>query len=259
VPLRTTYADSNVHHDRWRDVYRRNPSQRRFDDEIYRWLSQQIQPRGSWLDAGCGSGEHSIRLARLFADVLAVDLSPKVLKAAAEEAERQGLSDRIRYQCHALEELPPGLESTNVHCRGVIMHIPAWREALRNISRCVKPGGYLILCENDRRSVEAWLVMGLRRILRRRSRVEVTEGGLEFWSEPQGKPFVVRMANLDALESTIRECGIKPLFRRSVALFDLNRFPRPLRAFVVQLNRAWFRLNLPFASGVLIVAQRDVV
>lgn len=90
------------------------------------------------------------------------------------------------------------------------MHIPAWREALRNISRCVKPGGYLVLCENDQRSVEAWLVIGLRRILRRRSRAEATEGGLEFWSEPQGKPFVVRMANLDALESAIRECGIKP-------------------------------------------------
>lgn len=210
MPLRTTYAESNVHHDRWRDVYGRNPSQLRFDDEIYRWLSQQIQPRGSWLDAGCGSGEHSIRLARLFADVLAVDLSPKVLKVAAEEAERQGLSDRIRFHCEALEELPPRLESTNVHCRGVLMHIPAWREALRNISRCVKPGGYLVLCENDQRSVEAWLVIGLRRILRRRSRAEATEGGLEFWSEPQGKPFVVRMANLDALESAIRECGIKP-------------------------------------------------
>src|ERR1700746_428668 len=92
LPPPTTYAESNVRHDRWRDVYGRNPSQLRFDDEIYRWLSQQIQPRGFWLDAGCGSGEHSIRLARLFADVVAVDLSPKVLKSAAEEAERQGLS-----------------------------------------------------------------------------------------------------------------------------------------------------------------------
>lgn len=33
--LRTTYAESNVHHDLWRDVYQRYLSQLRFDGEIY--------------------------------------------------------------------------------------------------------------------------------------------------------------------------------------------------------------------------------
>lgn len=208
--------------------------------------------------AGYGLRRTRIRLARLFADVVAVDLSPEMSKSAAEEAELQGLSVRIRFQCDALEDLAPGLETTNVHCRDVLMHIPAWRESLRNISRCVKPGGYLVLCENNQRSVEAWLAMALRRILRPRSRVGATARGLGFWSEPQGKPFVVRMANLDAVESTMRECGIKPLFRRPLALFDINRFPRPLRPFIVRLNRAWFRLNLPVASGVLMVGQREL-
>jgi len=133
MPLRTTYAESRVHHDRWRDVYGRNPSQLRFDNEIYRWLSEKIQP-----------------------------------------------------------------------------------------------GEYLVLCENDQRSFEAWLVMSLRRRLRRRSRVEATEGGLEFW--PQGSPSIrpygvtKKPAIVFSHERADRERRCSILARTGPLFFDLPTY-----------------------------------
>jgi hypothetical protein len=137
------------------------------------------------------------------------------------------------------------------------MHIPEWRSALANICRAVKPGGYVVLFESNSHSLEAWFVQVVRRVQRRRSRMTRTEDGLEFWSESEGKPFLVRMTDRAVLEREMRANGIAPLFSRTIALVDLNRFPARLRSAISVLNRLWYRFNLPFGSGLVIVGQKQ--
>jgi SAM-dependent methyltransferase len=135
--------------------------------------------------------------------------------------------------------------------------VPDWRTSLENLCRCLKPGGNLVIFEGNMHSLEGWLVKAVRRIQKRKSKMVETAGGLEFWTEAHGAPFLVRLANLDALESAMIDFVIQPQFRHAVALFDLNRFSARLRPWLIPVNRLWFRLNLPFGSAVIVVGRRN--
>jgi ubiquinone/menaquinone biosynthesis C-methylase UbiE len=257
--LRSTYADSKLH-DKWRRVYRSDPRQLALDEVLYDWLFRRLQPQGAWLDAGCGSGERTFMLARRAGSVLAIDLSPSVLQVAATNAAALQIERRVQFEQGGLEELNgesvPRFRRHNVHCRGVLMHIPEWHAALVNLCRCAESGGYVVVLENNSRSLETVIVRLSRWIVRPRSRMVATDGGLEFRAESDGKYFVVRMANLRAIEEVMRAENVAPLLRRAISLFDTDRFPGLLRRLVINLNWLWFRGNLPLASGVMIVGRK---
>jgi SAM-dependent methyltransferase len=259
LPLEHTYRDPQIH-DGWRRVYHSNKAQSHFDDKVYDWLFRTLQPYGLWLDAGCGPGEHSVRIARSTgAGVLAIDISPEALKLASQTVQEQALGAQISLVRCALEDLPPLLKVDHVHSRGVLMHIPEWRSALCNLCGCIRNDGYLVLFENNRWSLEMLVVKTIRRVRHCRSQMVYCDGGIEFWSEEGGKPFVVRAANIKVLIGVIRSCGIDLVARRSACLFDIYRFPPIIRPVVIALNRIWFRWNLPFGSGVILVGKRSSV
>jgi SAM-dependent methyltransferase len=58
-------------------------------------LEQEGWIRGRVLDAGCGSGEHTIHLARLGYDVVGVDLSERALEEARANAAARGVPARF--------------------------------------------------------------------------------------------------------------------------------------------------------------------
>ena len=65
-------------------------------------------PRGSVLDAGCGSGVVGIAAARLgFGPVVAVDLDPVAVKVARENVLANGVSVDVRLADVLADELPP--------------------------------------------------------------------------------------------------------------------------------------------------------
>lgn len=51
--------------------------------------------KGAVLDAGCGTGEHTIHLARLGYDVRGIDFSPRAVEHARENAVRQRVAARF--------------------------------------------------------------------------------------------------------------------------------------------------------------------
>src|SRR5262249_18626805 len=143
------------------------------------------------LDAGCGVGYHTLAFARRGYSCVGVDLSPVVLEQAVRNRDEAGLYDRASFACQALEELAfDGGAFEVVHCRGVLMHVPDWQAALRQLCRVVKPGGRLVVIEGCSTSLEAWLVRLLRSFRRSRSVVLDAPGGLEFWAEKEGLPIV---------------------------------------------------------------------
>lgn len=102
------------------------------------------------LDAGCGTGEISSRLAALYpgAAVLGVD----VLDPPLEIARRRhgGLAPRLRFEKRSVFglDLPAGTFDLTV-CRHVIQSIPEPERALAELVRVTRPGGRLHVLAED--------------------------------------------------------------------------------------------------------------
>jgi len=96
---------------------------------------------GTVLDAGCGGGHVSFRLAPLAERVVACDLSPGMLAAVAGEAERRGLAT-IETRLASVEALPFADDSFDVVATRFSAH--HWRDlraGLAEMRRVLKPGG----------------------------------------------------------------------------------------------------------------------
>jgi ubiquinone/menaquinone biosynthesis C-methylase UbiE len=96
-----------------------------------------------YLDLGCGNGAVAIYLARKYQlEVTGVDVDPDQIRLA--KAQSHGLS-----QAHFLtldgSQLPfEKAEFDLVSTNKVMHHIPNWQDAVREMIRVLKPGGYLI-------------------------------------------------------------------------------------------------------------------
>lgn len=103
-----------------------------------------VGPGWRCLDAGAGHGSFARWLAdRVGGDghVLAVDVDVRLL----EEAEPPGVE--IRRLDLATDPLPGGFDL--VHTRLVLLHLPQRDEILRRLAAAVRPGGLLMIEEDD--------------------------------------------------------------------------------------------------------------
>lgn len=79
-------------------------------DDIYDWILERIAPADvrHALDAGCGVGYGSIRLAqRLDCRVTGISLSEREVANASAVARGLGLSERVEFRCASFDDLPP--------------------------------------------------------------------------------------------------------------------------------------------------------
>jgi ubiquinone/menaquinone biosynthesis C-methylase UbiE len=251
--LKKTYESSDIH-TAWESTYRGGATVAKFDDQIMDRLLAYAMPRGNalFLDAGCGVGDHSFRIVRRGFRCVGTDISEYALRLARGEAWKQGLSARVSFVCQALEDLAfPDETFDVVHCRGVLMHIPDWDRALRNLCRVLKRGGKIIIMESNHRAIEMGIVLLVRKVMQRRSKMVETPGGLEFWSKEGDLPFLVRVANISCLAEQLRNYGVDPAKSLATSLFGVGRFPRGLlRNGVLWLNQLYFLLRLPSSLGI---------
>jgi ubiquinone/menaquinone biosynthesis C-methylase UbiE len=102
------------------------------------------------LDAGCGTGEITSRLAREYPDarVLGVDILDHHLELARER--HAALGDRVAFEHRSVFELglPAGTFDLTV-CRHVTQSIPHVDRVLAELVRVTKPGGWLHLVSED--------------------------------------------------------------------------------------------------------------
>jgi ubiquinone/menaquinone biosynthesis C-methylase UbiE len=102
------------------------------------------------LDAGCGTGEISVRIAQMLprARVLGIDIIDGHLEVARERSALLG--DRMRFEHRSIFEL--GLAARQfdlVVCRHVLQAIPHADRAIAELVRVTKPGGWLHLVPED--------------------------------------------------------------------------------------------------------------
>jgi ubiquinone/menaquinone biosynthesis C-methylase UbiE len=102
------------------------------------------------LDVGCGTGEFTSRVARLFpkAAAIGVDLVETSLELA--RARCADLGDRVTFQCGDAYELPFGDGAFDlVACRHVLQAIPDAPRVLAELVRVLAPGGRLHVIAED--------------------------------------------------------------------------------------------------------------
>ncbi len=259
--LKATYEQPSVHQ-RWKAAYRGNPLQDRLNaamlDRVFGGVGAQHAMRV--LDAGCGDGTHTIAIAQRGYDCTGVDISQTILRSAQANIVAAGLGACARVACSSLEALAfPNDSFDLVHCRGVLMHIPRWEDALEQLVRVLKPRGHLVLFEGNTQALEVSLVRALRWVRKPVSRVQEMPGGVEFWAVLEGQPFVVRVARIAYVQQRLAGWGLASQQRWASEFWDVHRFPAGLiRNMVIRFNSTWFRWRLPsrWSVGNILLAQK---
>src|SRR5580693_3599922 len=111
-----------------------------------------LRPDAQILDAGCGTGEISVRLAQLLpaAQVLGVDIHAPHLERGRARAQAMGLGERVRFEERSVYELDlPAGTFDLVVCRHVLHAIPNADRVLAELARVTRPGGWLHLLSED--------------------------------------------------------------------------------------------------------------
>jgi ubiquinone/menaquinone biosynthesis C-methylase UbiE len=113
----------------------------RYAEELLR--SVDFEVGGKYLDVGCGNGAAPIHIAQTFGlDVTGVDVDPEQIEAA--QARGQGI-DNARFMTVDGTQLPFSEgEYDIIFTNKVTHHIPNWQDAMAEMVRVLKPGGYLI-------------------------------------------------------------------------------------------------------------------
>jgi SAM-dependent methyltransferase len=112
----------------------------------------QLPPDAAILDAGCGTGEATVRLAALFpqATLLGVDVLAPHLERARIRAAEAGLGERAHFEQRSIFHLGlPAASFDLVVCRHVLQAIPHAERAIAELARVTRPGGRLHLIAED--------------------------------------------------------------------------------------------------------------
>ncbi len=232
-------------HQQWERDYRTSDNES-FYEHAFDYIVSVLKPPpgATFLDVGCGSCAHSVRLARRGFNVYAVDFSESALGMAREYVKSRGLEDRITLRRESLLELSFPDESFDyVLCWGVLMHIPEVARAMSEIARVIKPDGSLVVSEGNKSSLEAVGARNLKRLLRRENAdVKATPEGVEYWKEKGGAMLVTRQADISSLIRSFGSNGLT-LSRRIAGQFSESYTrvsTRPLNRLIHGLNRFWF-------------------
>jgi ubiquinone/menaquinone biosynthesis C-methylase UbiE len=230
-------------HQGWEAVFRSAANERFFDEAFDVVVRELGLPVGATiLDAGCGAGAHTIRLARRGFHVRSVDFSSSVLGLAAANVRAAGLADRVTLQRESLLHLSFADASFDaVLCWGVLMHVPEVERAIAELARVVRPGGMLVVSEGNAKSAHGRLLLWANRLRGRRPRQ--APAGAEYELHTPDGVLLVRHANLDWLVAQFRGHGFA-LVRRFAGQFT-ELYSRtssgPALALIHGWNRFWFR------------------
>jgi len=119
----------------------------KFVDEVETKLALELfQPKPGMyvLDVGCGTGNFSIKLAKLGVKVVGIDISEEMLKIAREKAKRLGLQiEFVKMNIYSLQF--PSDHFDGVFSMATFEFIREPKKAFEEMMRVLKPSGYLLI------------------------------------------------------------------------------------------------------------------
>lgn len=252
-------------HSTWLESYRTTANEA-FYDEAFDFIASQLPQSQNIkiLDAGCGSGHHTVRIAARGFNVHAIDFSPHVLEIAQATIHAHGLSGRVNLERQTLNQLQIPSDSVDaIIVWGVLMHIPDIKSAISEIARVLKPGGKIFVSEINEKAPEAiflrWL---MNAVARKRWRFLKKSEGIECWTQTSDGPVMTRHANISWLINEFQQQRIKLLERRAGQFSELYTHPifKQFLAWLVHIvNRVWFKfIRWPHpALGNILVFEKS--
>lgn len=111
---------------------------------VWWYLRRQALPeRLRILDAGCGTGFSTLKLAQAnpTAEIVALDLSEASLAIAQQRLQAAGLATQVRFLQADLQALPELGTFDYLHSSGVVHHLPDPLAGLQQLRACLKPMG----------------------------------------------------------------------------------------------------------------------
>lgn len=128
-----------------------SPATRPVHDESLRLIQRFLPLRARILDLSCGPGTETVMLAAAVpeGEVVGVDLSPRMVAAAWENARHHGLSNVATFQADATR-LPRDFAGRFdiVHCSYAFHHYSDPLLVLKQIRRVLKPTGKAFIIDN---------------------------------------------------------------------------------------------------------------
>lgn len=155
------------------------------------------------LDVGCGAGLLAEPLARLGANVTAIDGAPELIAAARAHAEASGLA--IDYRAIPSEQLDGQFDL--VTAMEVVEHVAQPDAFVRSLAARVAPGGLLVMSTPNR---TAW-----SRLLT----ITLAEG---FGRVPKGTHDFAKFITPDELCEIVRGCGLEVVDVEGIAFSPLK-------------------------------------
>jgi len=132
------------------DQWTRSVSGRLQREQIWRELERFFLPGHKILDLGCGTGVDAVRLARVGARVLAIDISPQMVRRTRQRVESENLSEGVTCELLALENLGDlknrGFFDGAISDFGVLNCVGDLRQVARDLGALLRPGAHLALC-----------------------------------------------------------------------------------------------------------------
>jgi len=189
------------------------------DDDPAPWVIDEAQPEvvtlidrglmtGRLLDAGCGTGEHSLLAQENGADVLGVDISRNAIEIARRKSVDRGINVRFMV-VNMLEPVPFDDGSFDTVLDSGVFHSFAGSEQrayVDNLTRVTQHGGLLhLICFSEHQPGEGeW---GPRRI----TQAEIHEAFADAWTLDEIEPAVYR---INEFHDTTRVRAWRALLRR---------------------------------------------
>lgn len=121
------------------------------EEEVIRLLG--LTGKEVLLDVGCGEGELLLKIAKQYPKtrLMGVDISPGILKSAQKQVQEQGLD--IHFQVADTQSLPfPAVSFDRVTALHMLYHVPNIEQALQEMKRVLKSGGWLAVSTNSSES-----------------------------------------------------------------------------------------------------------
>ena len=106
----------------------------------------KVEAKQDFLEVGCGNGLVTKYLAQEYsASVTGIDVDPQQIELALKDVD--GI-ENLRYLEADAADLPFGEDSFDVVLSfGVLHHIKNWLDALKEVKRVLKPGGYFVYAD----------------------------------------------------------------------------------------------------------------
>lgn len=258
----STLKQSDIHEE-WVSNYR-TPDNEKFYNMAFDLIANAFNaPAGSTVvDAGCGSCAKSKNLADRGFNVLGTDLSESALEMARNSLKNSPYENKITLLQQNMTDMT--LESKSVDylvCWGVLMHIPQVDKAISELSRIIKPGGYIAISEGNMHSLQSRMLRFIKKILgRERADVNIVPAGVENWEDTEQGKLMTRQANIRWLIHEFEKHGMK-LQSRTAGQFSEMYWvvPTPILKKAIHLfNHFWFRVvrSPGLAFGNILIFKR---